>query len=187
MSPRPRIAIDGDVSDWAALSAIPLAATCAAPPCDGLLPATAWLAAGSGADADADLFVRGSFGVAPPSGDDTLRVAVVVSASPVRPAIAGSDRLVATANELAYAKGAYAIVPAEPVPYAWRWTADGFEARFGATWLTDQGAARVAVTVERMAGSAWTPVASSAPIDACWAFRAGTDALPAGACEATPR
>lgn len=186
--PAHAIAIDGDVDDWSALPAIPLTASCAAPPCDGLLPATAWLAAGPGDDTDADLFVRGSFGAAPPSSDDTLRVSVVVSASPLRPAVGGSDRLVATANALAYVKGAYAVAVAAPVPYGWRWTADGFESRFGAAWLFDQGAARVAITVERAgAGSAWTPVASSAPIDVCWGFRTGPDALPATACEATPR
>ena len=180
------IAIDGQTDDWSDVPEIAIAPACAAPPCDGLVPVALWIAAGSGSAGAADLLVRASFGGPPPNGAADLRVALTIAASPARPATAGSDRLVEGASDQHYEKNGYVIAPAAP-PYQWAWTADGFEARIDGTWSTYQGAARVAVTVERAQGSDWIAVAPTSPADACWDWRSGSDALGSDACEVAPR
>jgi hypothetical protein len=180
------IAIDGDIADWASIASISLASKCIAPPCEGLAPATLQVAGGTATPMDSDLLVRVSFGAPPPIAAPDLRVVLDVSASPIRPATSGHDRLAALGATLDYEKTGYVITPGV-APYRWAWTADGFEAEIDGTWLTYQGAARIAIAVEHTVAGVWTPVTTTAPIDACWGWRAGSDALPVNACEAQPR
>jgi hypothetical protein len=182
--PQVPITIDGDIADWAGVPAIAVAPACLAPPCDGLTPVAVYIAAGSD-DATPDLFVRASFGGAPPMSDPDLRAVMQLAASTVRPATAGSDQLIAGASGEAFAKNGYAI--ARVTPYRFAWTADGFEAAIDGQWPTFQGAGEVTVTVERASGSAWIDVAPMPPLAACWGYRSGSDALPGSACEAVPK
>jgi hypothetical protein len=165
------IAIDGDAGDWDDVATIPLAPACAAPPCEGLLPTAIQLAAGPPTDGDTTLFVRVAFSGPPPATPD-LRVVLAIGASPLRPATTGSDRWY---DGTRYEKNGFAVTPTGP-PYAWRWLADGFEARLdGGGWLPYQGAAQITAGVERQAADGWHAIASLDPVTVCWSWRVYLD------------
>jgi hypothetical protein len=170
--PRANIAIDAVPGDWAAVTPVSVSPVCAAPPCDGLSPVEIQIAAGGPLDRDPTfLNVRVAFLGQPPTADPDLRFALTLSASPLRPATAGVDRLIVGTEGLHYEKNGYTVnAHAAPRPYEWAFTPDGFEAAIDDLWLTYQGAGLLTVTVERKVGEQWQAVAPIDPMPVCWSW-----------------
>lgn len=161
------IAIDGTTADWADVPAIPVTGVAATE-----------LAIASSGDGNADLYVR--VGGAPQlgAGDE---LAIVIAASPARLGTGGFDRVITSASAQRYEKNGIAITTDQP-PAHIAFTADGLEAQISGAWLPYQGAARVSIVALR----AGNDVAASAPVDACFGWRTGSDALDPHACEVPP-
>jgi hypothetical protein len=174
--PRAAIVVDGATDDWTTAE-LAVTSSCANAPCD-VQPLSLQLAAVGPSDADIrSLALRARFASAPPAD---VRLVAIITASPLRPATAGVDRLIVESTVL-YEKNGFAV-DSPALPFAAARTPDGFEAVIDDLWLTYQGVAQVAFTAERQVGSDWQPVAPASPVTACWAFR---DSLGA-ACEALP-
>jgi hypothetical protein len=172
------IAIDGTTADWTDVPAIPVTSTCNDAACPAL--AAAAISIASTGDGNADLYVRAVLGASPQLAPD-VELALVIAASPARPGTAGSDRVILSATAQRYEKNGSAITPgAAPAQLAL--TGDGFEAQVSGAWLTYQGAARVSIVALR----AGADVARSTPVDACFGWRTGDNALPPNACEVPP-
>jgi hypothetical protein len=167
--PRADIAIDASLDDWLAIETIPLATTCAVPPCDGARPLSAKLAAGGDAGFGPTVLSIAVGFDAPPIVDADRRIAIALAASPARPATGGLDRLIAASDGVHYERNGYEIRSTD-APYRLASTSTGFEAAIDDAWLPFQGAATIAITIERRDGGAWHAVASSAPITACWSW-----------------
>ena len=172
------IAIDGTTADWSDVPPIAVTSTCSEATCAGLAASEIQIA--SSGDGNADLFVRANLGGAPSLAGD-LELALVVAASPARLGTAGSDRIVMSASAPRYEKNGVAIAPSSP-PAQISATPDGFEAQVTGAWLPYQGAARISIVALR----AGNEVAASKPVDACFGWRTGDNALDPHACEVPP-
>jgi hypothetical protein len=172
------IAIDGTTGDWADVPAIPVTSTCTGGNCTGLTATE--LAIASSGDGNADLYVRAGFGGAPQLASG-VELALVIAASPERPGTAGFDRVIFTAGAQRYEKNGAAIIPGSQ-PATLALTADGFEAQVTGAWLTYQGAARISVVALR----GGEDVAASTPVQACFGWRTGDNAVAPKACEVPP-
>jgi len=175
--PRAAIVVDGRTDDWSAPATVAVTSSCTGAPCDVLPMAIQLAALGPSDDDIRSLAVRARFASPPPSD---VRLVAIITASPLRPATAGVDRLILDAG-VHYEKNGFAVdSPAKPFLAAR--TSDGFEALIDDLWLTYQGAGQIAFTAERLVGADWQPVAPATPVTACWSFH---DSLGAG-CEALP-
>jgi hypothetical protein len=175
--PRAAIVVDATTDDWNAPVPVAVTSSCVDQPCD-VQPMSIQLAALGPSDDDIrSLAVRARFASPPPID---VRLVAIITASPLRPATAGVDRLILDSG-VRYEKNGFAVEsPAQPFLAAR--TVDGFEAVIDDLWLTYQGAGQIAFTAERLVGSEWRAVAPAAPVTACWSFH---DSLGAG-CEALP-
>jgi hypothetical protein len=155
----PAIAIDGSAADW---SAVP----------DFEIGGGRLSIAGNNDD-EGDLLIRVTF-----PGGPLEALSLELAPSPARPASGGTDRITVDASGVRYEKNAMAVTPETP-QLELAWTPDGLEAAVLSTWLTYQGATRLQLVGTR----AGAEVIRTEAVDACFAFRAGEDALPETACE----
>lgn len=156
----PHIAIDGSAADWSAVSDFEITG--------------GTLSIAGNADEDGDLLIKATF-----AGGPLDTVAIELSPSAVRPASGGTDRISIDAAGTHYEKNGLVVTPEKPQAQL-AWTPDGFEAAVLFTWLTYQGAARLQIVGTRSGAE----VIHADAVDACFAFRTGSDALPETACEA---
>jgi hypothetical protein len=180
--PRAMLALDGRTEDWAAIAAVPVDVACVTAPCAGLRPTAIQIAAGGPPDGEpGSLNVRVVMS-GPPALLPDLRFALALTASSLRPATAGTDRLILEAAQLRYEKNGYAVGSRGTPPYGLVLTPDGFEASIDDAWLTYQGAGQLSFTAERQLEGEWRAIAPIEPMLVCWSFR---ESLGRG-CEAVP-
>jgi len=177
------ISIDGSTNDWVDVAPVPVTASCATPPCDGLLPIAVTVVS-TGTDEASELFVRFdlSGGGEALRDEPTLRAVVRMAASPMRPATRGIDRLVLQTTTTLYEKNGFATTGPDDI-FAAAWTSDGLEAAVADSWLTFQGIAQLAIVIERQTGDTWSAIAMTEPMPVCWAY---LDAATERACEVSP-
>jgi hypothetical protein len=165
------IVIDGDVSDWAGVEAIPLAQKCLVPPCEGYAADQLQFARATDADGKPVLAfrVRLAGGETPREDTPYTRYVISLSDTPDYP-VRVHDDLIAGGGIIELEKNGYVTrPPASQTYYALAWTADGYELSVRTDYVPYPFGARIAVRGLTSEGPNWQDAVDPTPVArACW-------------------
>src|SRR4051812_38614374 len=101
------VLVDGSTVDWQGIEVIPVAPSCEAPPCEGLVPAAIQLATTGDRWLAMNVLLRGT---TPLRSDRTIQYVVEMTATDEFPA-PERDRLLVNAGDVHFTKNGYVVDP----------------------------------------------------------------------------